>query len=205
MLQTATLPKHSLELLRCLSPLLAKDGFYLAGGTALALRLGHRVSVALDFFSPSSFDPDQLYLKLQTLGKGPLHIFQQTLGSLCIEMQQTKVEFFHYPYPELNPPESIEGVTLASLIDNGVTKLSALVNRGSKKDFYDMASLLEIIPLSKWIGYYQQKFPDSDTFLLRKSLVWFDDAENDPTPKILNGQTWDSVKSSISKAVIQLA
>ena len=204
MLQTATLPEHSLELLKRLSPVLEKGGFYLAGGTALALRLGHRISVDLDFFSSASFDPDQLLLKLQALGKAPIHVFQKTEGSLCIQMQQTKVEIFHYPYPQLKPVESIEGVTLASLIDNGVMKFSALVNRGTKKDFSDMAALLKIHQLPDWISYYQEKFPHSDTFMLTKSLVWFDDAEHDPDPKMLNHQTWSDVKFSISKAVLEL-
>ena len=204
MLQTTTLPEYSLELLKRLSPVLEKTGFYLAGGTALALRLGHRLSVDLDFFSSSSFDPDQLLIKLQTLSNNPIHVFQKTEGSLCIEMQQTKVEFFHYPYPQIKPTESIEGITLASLIDNGVMKFSALVNRGTKKDFCDMAALLEIHTLSDWISYYQEKFPHSDTFMLTKSLVWFSDAEHDPTPQILNDQTWNDVKSTISKAVLEL-
>jgi len=203
MLQTTTLPKHALGLLKLLSPALAQEKFYLAGGTALALRLGHRISIDLDFFSPDSFDPDQLLIKLESLSQSPIHIFQKTSGSLCLEIQKAKVEFFHYPYPQLEPTETMEGVTLASLADNGTMKLSALVNRGTKKDFWDMAALLEIYPLSKWISLYQEKFPNSDTFMLTKSLIWFDDAENDPDPKTLNKQTWSHVKSMISKAVVE--
>jgi len=207
MLQTKTLPKHALALLKELSPMLAKDGFYLAGGTALALRMGHRVSVDLDFFSSSDFNPDRLLLSLQShheTNDPPIHVFQKTMGSLCVEMKNTKVELFHYPYPQLKPVERIEGISLASLRDNGVMKLSALVNRGSKKDFFDMAQLLEVDSLAHWLSYYQEKFPHSDTFMLAKSLVWFDDAEHEPTPRMLNHHTWEDVKSILSKAVMSL-
>lgn len=205
MLQATTLPKSSLELLKKLSPAFSKQGFYLAGGTALALRFGHRISVDLDFFTEQSFDPDSLLVLIEEMGGvGEVHIFQKTKGSLCLTVAETKIECFYYPYALLKPTEDVDGVTLASVIDNGVMKLSALTNRGSKKDFCDISIMLGVHSLSEWIGYYHKKFPQSDVFMLTKSLTWFDDAEEEPDPQFLNGQTWNEVKTRVSDAVAQL-
>ncbi len=93
---------------------------------------------------------------------------------------------------------------LASLADNGAMKLSALTNRGSKKDFYDIFRLLDVEPLNYWLGKFQDKYPNTDIFMVLKSLTWFDDADAEPEPLLLDGQTWSSVKSKLTSAVAQL-
>jgi len=131
-------------------------------------------------------------------------VFQQTTGSLSVTIAGTKIELFHYIYPLLSETEMHQGVTMASLADNGAMKLSALTNRGSKKDFYDISRLLDIEPLNYWLGKFQEKYPNSDLFMVLKSLTWFDDAEAEPEPLLLDGQSWSSVKSKLTSAIAQL-
>jgi hypothetical protein len=80
-------------------------------------------------------------------------------------------------------------------------KLSALAGRGSKKDFVDLAALLETIEISEMLDWYRRKFPNSDPFIVMKSLTWFEDAEADPDPAFLKGQSWKRIKKVISEAV----
>ncbi|NOY00171.1 MAG: nucleotidyl transferase AbiEii/AbiGii toxin family protein [Verrucomicrobia bacterium] len=204
MLHPEVLPDHSLALLKNLSSQLEKSGFYLAGGTALALRLGHRVSIDLDFFSEQPFDSAEMLTRLEAASRSELVISQQTSGSLCATVDGTKVEFFHYPYPLLVDVETLEGVRFCSLADNGAMKMSAMTNRGSKKDFIDMVALLEIDPLGIWLDHFGNKYPRTDIFTVIKSLTWFEEAEMEPDPTLLHQQTWELVKRKITDAVASL-
>ena len=200
MLQKQTVPEHSLELLKKISPQLSEQGFYLAGGTALALRFGHRISVDLDFFKSEKFD----VFKLSEFIKESFpdyELINETKGSLSVIAVDTKVEFLRYNYPLLESVEQIEGIPFSSLPDNAAMKLSALMNRGSKKDFFDVAELINHLTLEELFDYFFRKFPNVDQFALVKSLTWFEDAEENPEPKMLNGQNWDQVKDSFRKAV----
>jgi len=197
MLHTNVVPSQTLELLKAVSAPLADSGFYLAGGTALALRLGHRVSVDLDFFTASEFDPDVELSKLEAIAGEEALVLNRTKGSICLTLQETKVELLNYRYPLLEPLEQHEGVFLASLPDNLAMKLSALVGRGAKKDFVDIAASLGLVSLEEMLGWFSRKFPNAETFMVLKSLAWFDDAEEEPDPCFLDGQTWDAVKARV--------
>ncbi len=200
MLHEQTVPSHTLELLKLASPRLNELGFYLAGGTALALRLGHRISVDLDFFKSAQFSPPELIDELETLTGSPSKIIHQSKGSIAITHQNSKLEFLRYDTQLLEPVEQIDGISLSSLPDNVAMKLSALVGRGSKKDFVDVAALLESIDLSLMLDWYQRKYPASDPFIVMKSLTWFDDAEAEPDPVFLKSQNWEEIKEVILKA-----
>lgn len=204
MLHSEVLPSHTLALLKALSAELAGNGFYLAGGTALALRFGHRESVDLDFFSEHPFDAAEMLARIKIASKITPIISQQTPGSVCISLEGCKVELFHYPYPLLSKVEKLEGITFCSLKDNAAMKMSALTNRGSKKDFIDVAALLEVDHLKTWLAHFEEKYPDTDVFTVIKSLTWFEDAEMEPEPKLLYPQSWESIKCKISEAVVSL-
>jgi len=200
MLHYETVPANTLELLKLISPRLHELGFYLAGGTALALRLGHRVSVDLDFFKSDQFSPPEIANELKALSGSPSNIIQQSKGSIALIHQDTKLEFLRYDPPLLKLTEKIDDIPFASLPDNVAMKLSALVGRGSKKDFIDIAALLETMSLSEMLEYYSTKFPNSDQFLVLKSLTWFDDADSEPDPVFLKSQNWIQVKKVIQQA-----
>lgn len=198
MLQKQTIPKHSLELLKRISPGLTEQGFYLAGGTALALRFGHRISVDLDFFKSEEFDVSKLSEFIKE-SSPEYELTNETKGSLSVIAGNTKLEFLRYSYPLLEPVEQLEGIPFSSLPDNAAMKLSALMNRGSKKDFFDVAELLRHFTLGELFDFFFRKFSNVDQFALVKSLTWFVDAEEDPDPELLLGQTWDQVKAEISE------
>jgi predicted nucleotidyltransferase component of viral defense system len=98
-----------------------------------------------------------------------------------------------------------DGISLVSLPDLAAMKLSAIANRGARKDFIDIAALLEEYSLKELLGFHEKKFPQTDLLTVVKSLTWFDEAEAEPDPKFLHQQTWESVKSTILGAVVEEA
>ena len=203
MLHRETVPQHTLALLERLSPILKDDGFYLAGGTALSLRLGHRISVDLDFFKAGEFSIPELIEKVKTISE-EIKIVNNSQSSLALEVDHTLVEFLRYDYVHLSGPEMIDGIYLSSMIDNSLMKLSAIVGRGAKKDFADLAKIIEVISLDELIDKFGMKYPESDTFMLLKSLTYFDDAESDPEPHFLDESDWGSIKEQLLKAVKEI-
>ena len=112
-----------------------------------------------------------------------------------------KVDMVNYPYPWLDLPIEEDGVRLASLRDIAAMKVSAIVNRGTKKDFIDLYTLLQFFKLDDILDIYSRKYSDGSLFIVLKSLTYFDDAETDPMPNVLNDTTWETVKDSIRTIV----
>jgi hypothetical protein len=175
----------------------AASGFYLAGGSAVALHVGHRISVDLDFFTPSEhYEPEPLLQALRGLGR--VAIQQQGTGTLVASVDDVQVSFFVYPYPVLEPYIGLELARIASLLDLGLMKVVAISQRGKMRAFidlhavcrsgHDLASLLERLP-AKYPGI------SLPTYHLLRALVYFDDAEQDPPPRMLVQWSWDETKS----------
>lgn len=200
MLHEQAVPRHTLELLKQIGPALGENGFYLAGGTALALRLGHRLSVDLDFFHPDGFKPPRVVEQLEAITGEPPNVIQQTDGSVGTMVLNTKVEVLEYRYLMLEPIEHQGGIPLSSLPDNAAMKLSAIMARGAKKDFADLSALLGVVPLPEMLEWFEKKFPNIEIFALLKSLTWFEDAENEPDPEFLQCQKWEDIKAEIIAA-----
>ena len=202
MLHHAAVPVKLLETLERLREPLEGGVFALAGGTSLALRLGHRLSVDLDFFTREPFRPDAL---LDALGLSPALITDQSSSSLQLAIGGVKVEFLRHDYPLLQQHETAGGIKMYSLRDVSAMKLNAIANRGAKKDFFDVAALLGRFPLSGMLDDYCLKYGVAHRFMVIRSLVWFDDAEAEPNPVSLDGTTWETIKTTVSKAVSELA
>ena len=198
MLDSSAVPLNLLNVLTDLQEQTSPAGFALAGGTSLALRLGHRVSVDLDFFTTSSFDPASL---ANQFGIGPESITGQADGTLQLRIHDVKVEFLKHAYPKLADDEMIDGIKMWSLQDVAAMKLNAIVNRGSKKDFYDLAALLDKYSLKNLLDFYQQKYRPASLLMVIRSLVWFEDADIEPDPVSLRGETWSAAKERISSAI----
>jgi predicted nucleotidyltransferase component of viral defense system len=199
MLHFSSIPDSTLLLLRELCAHPATQPFALTGGTALALRYGHRLSVDLDFFTPDSFDS-------QSIADWLTQDFDATdvrvnSNGINLMIRGVKVDFVRYRYALLQPFESLDGVRLFGLRDNIAMKLSAITNRGAKKDFYDLHQLIQALGLGELVAIYREKYPSQDAFILLRSLAYFDDAEDELDPESLDGTTWDRVQSSITKAV----
>ena len=196
------LPKKTEHCLEVLKPSGLLADFYLAGGTGLALQLHHRLSQDLDFFSQEKIDTQRLLQKLKDLG--PVYVEQVSEGTLNVRFETTNLSFLEYHYPLLFSLKNFQGLKLADPRDIGCMKISAIANRGKKKDFIDLYFLLkEIISLDALLKLFHQKYRmvDYSQIHLLKSLVYFQDAEKDPMPKMIKQVNWDEIKRFLIKVV----
>jgi len=176
------------------------ETFYLAGGTAAALYLGHRWSEDLDFFSAQEFDPFQLAAKLSSLDGFVLT--GQAPGTLHCFINRVKVSFLYYPYPLIDAGNSYKNIQLASLTDIALMKIIALMQRGTKKDFVDLYFLdQEHISFEELFLVYPRKYP-AETFqpvVFLKAMGYFDEAEIEPMPRLFRHVTWPEIKKYFMK------
>jgi predicted nucleotidyltransferase component of viral defense system len=173
------------------------DRFYLAGGTALALRFGHRRSVDLDFFSATD---EVLHGSRREIlnGLGPLlpQTLEATDGNLLLLIGGLHVGFFGYGYSLLEPSDTVDQVNVASLVDIGLMKLDALISRGSRKDFYDLYIIAQQIPIRRLLVLGRTKYPYARDFevMAVESLALFDNADRDFQPELLIDLPWQTVR-----------
>ena len=170
------------------------DRCYLAGGTGLALHLGHRRSHDLDFFSRDPVEPEVLIRRMKTLAGFALA--SQAPDTLHVTFQSIKVSFLAYPYPVLFPFATFLGVNVADPRDIACMKLSAISNRGTKRDFVDLYLMAKQCGLAHLLEWFKQKYADVSHSLTHvlKSLSWFEDADKEPMPDMLAPLLWEDVK-----------
>ncbi len=169
---------------------------YLAGGTACALQLGHRISIDLDFFTPQKFDEKNIIRLLQETGKFELE--EQSEGTILGQFEKVKFSLFVYPYPVLFPFQDFDSVQLADIRDIAAMKVDAIASRGIKRDFIDLFFILkQDISLKEILSFYDRKYKTlaSHHMHLFKSLVYFEDAEASPIPRMLSKVEWKKVRS----------
>jgi len=194
-----------LELLHELFRIQDLEPFSLGGGTSLALRFGHRMSVDLDLFSLTQLDWELLLQSIRDRFT-KIEIFNRTEGSLCLAIREIKVDFLHHAYDQLEPPTSTGGIRFVSLRDIAAMKINAVTNRGSKKDFSDLLLLHRNgIALSKALDLYCRKYGQAGRFLAIRSLQFFDDARAEPDPLYLNDWTWDLVEGEMIRMTAELS
>ncbi len=177
------------------------SSFYLSGGTGLSLQLGHRESEDLDFFSQDSFIPQNIEKQLTQFGKlSQTEVAEDTLNTF---LGAVKLQFLGYPYSVLKPFVEWNGIKISSVLDIACTKLQTISMRGSKKDFVDLYFILEQYTLEDLFLATQKKYSESDysqTHIL-KSLVYFEDAEEQPMPRMIKPAHWNEIKEKITKTV----
>jgi hypothetical protein len=175
------------------------DRFYLAGGTALALQLGHRVSIDLDFFSET--DELEQPSRQEIIGalsqQFPLEVDEGGLASLLINVRGSYVGFFGYSYPLLAAPHTLEGIKVAGLLDIGLMKMDALAGRGSRKDFYDLYFIAQRMPLEEILARGQDKYPYVRDFgmMVLTAMVDFTIAEKQADIYTAPNVDWSVVKN----------
>lgn len=199
-----TLPDTTVRLLQQFANQNFLQSFYLTGGTALALQIGHRESEDLDFFNQEPFDSLNLQQKLAPFGM--LQEVEITEGTLNVFLQGVKLQFLYYPYQLLEPPLSWNGIQLSGILDIACTKLITISSRGSKKDFVDLFFLLQTYSLPFLFEQLSKKYTGTEynQAHILKSLVYFEEAEQQPMPRMHMPVEWDEVKEKISLAVKQL-
>ena len=195
MLFYTTIHPQTLQLLKDLQDLESLKEYILVGGTSLALQIGHRISIDLDLFAYSDKDVSPILEEINQFGR--IRVVNQTAKILNLFIDEIKVDLVSYRYDFLNPPLLEDGLRLASIQDIAAMKLSAIAGRGSRKDFIDLYFILDQFNLSQLFEFYNSKFPDGIDFLVFKSLTYFEDAELEPMPKMLETINWDDVKKKI--------
>lgn len=195
MLYLETVESSTLELLKKLQRLPVLEQTRLVGGTALALQLGHRKSIDLDFFG--TVDCEAEYLRESIAGIASLTILKESLHIHIYIVDGIKVDIVNYKYPWLDDVVLEQGLRLASVSDIAAMKITAIIGRGTKKDFIDIAFLLHHFSLEEILHFYAAKYNDSSVFMAMKSLAYFDDAEADPMPDMFVNQSWQQVKAHI--------
>lgn len=202
MLQTQAVEPKLLELLRFLMSQPSFDNFYLVGGTALALQLGHRKSIDIDLFGNAEIKEDEFTDILTDYGT--IQILKKSKNILVLSVDGIKLDFVHYKYDWIENFNIIDDIRLASKPDIMAMKLNAIAGRGSKKDFIDLYYLLKEFTLEEGLQYYTEKYKDGSEFLVRKSLLYFKDADAEPSPFLLEELSWSEVKTFIKNAVCNI-
>ena len=196
MLSYDTIECHTLELLKSLMQEPVFSAMRLVGGTALALQYGHRQSIDLDFFGDLKCEKSETKNILSQYGK--VTVLKETETIRIYVVDGIKVDFVHYScYPWLTPAVIEDGLRLASPQDIAAMKVNAIEGRGTRKDFVDVYFLLTHFKLSELLEFYKQKYPEYSFFRALMSLTYFDDAEQQPMPKMLNSTSWDVMKQKI--------
>lgn len=206
-MHTECLLPQGKKLLGSLKSIANKHDFVLAGGTALALQIGHRVSADFDFFSEKQFSTDVLYRELQKAGLKPI-IQQETEGTLTAMVNEVKVSLFHYPYPFLDKKVHWKGIEIAGIIDIAAMKVMAITQRGAKRDFVDLYFILKDTPFLKVAENLIQRYGADriNPVNIGKATVYFSDAETDPEPRYCGKEKpeWNSVKRFFVKNMKQM-
>lgn len=159
-----------------------KKDFYLAGGTALALQIGHRDSVDFDFFKQGDIDTKKLFNKIKEVFQGHKILkIQEEKNILTVLIDKNiKLSFFSYEYDMLKEKKNEENLFLASIEDIACMKLSAILSRASNKDYIDLYYIFKKYELKEIIDLCKRKFIDIDANLILKSLVYFEDVKIEP-------------------------
>jgi len=179
---------------------------YLAGGTALALQIGHRISVDLDFFTRVEFDETETSTKLASLSG----FVQDGTEKWTVwgKIGETRFSMFYYKYPLLEETLPFEGIQLASLADIAAMKIHAIEDRGTRRDFVDVYFLSKKYTLDEMLEYYQKKYSvlEDHLYSILRSLDYFEDAEQEnQMPKMLTSISWEEVKEYFRKETHRLA
>ncbi len=202
---TKTLLPDTLRAIQLVSGIPEIKKAYLAGGTALSLQIGHRISVDIDFFTQQEFNETELSTKLASM---PEFVQDGTAQwTVWGKIGQTKFSIFYYKYPLLEKTVPFEGIQLASLSDIAAMKIHAIEERGTRRDFMDVYFLSEKYSLEDMLDFYQKKYAvlEDHLYSILRSLDYFEDAEQEhQMPKMLTTVSWEEVKEYFRKEIHRL-
>jgi hypothetical protein len=191
-----SLPPEGRAVLGSIKKIVSDYRAVLAGGTALALRLGHRVSADLDFFTQKEVRADTLLRKIKASGMA-VRVISEGEGYLVAEIDGLKFSMLHYDYP-FTGPVLYEGVLIASVLDIAGMKTIAISQRGTKRDFVDMYFIVRDTPFHTIAEHMVGRFGREriSPVHIGKSLVYFADADSNYDPEYLGEKvSWDAVKA----------
>ena len=203
MLYTQTVEPGTLSLLKELMNLPALNAFSLVGGTALALRYGHRSSVDLDLFFHEKFNPLQIIEALEVqFQKRFVYKQQHTQFGIFCFIDDIKVDIVHFPHLLIAEIVTEDNIRMYNSADIAAMKIQAILGRAQKKDFWDLYEMLQHYPLQQMMDWHKHKYPSQMLAIsIPHAITYFTDAEESDTPVSFKGQTWELVKKGISRAV----
>ena len=182
----------------------AERGFYLAGGSALCLRLAHRQSIDLDLFHTGRFDAEELLRELQASGL-PVQGAELERSAIWFEVEGVETSLLYFDYPPLQQPELTLGVPVASLVDIAAMKVEAIASRGARKDFVDLYFICQQpgFGLAAALSSFEARFASARPDVLHrvKALTYFEDAEREPDLLLLKPVEWAQVRAYFEREV----
>lgn len=181
--------------------------FYLAGGTGLALHLGHRFSVDLDLFSSDSgsVSSDTRAILRETFDDSTLSITHDKDATFVATWRGVGISFFRLNlYPLVQTPILVKGVPLATLEEIGAMKLAATIDRGTRKDLVDLYFVLRQVPIERLFEVAAIKYARVRTFAISatRALAYFDDAEALPMPRMIDRTSWSTMKKFLERQAL---
>jgi predicted nucleotidyltransferase component of viral defense system len=203
MLHLKTVEPHTFSVLKQLMEMPELTGFSLVGGTALSLLYGHRKSVDLDLFSNKPFENKDLIdrLKNKFLDKFIMEQKPPHFGIFCF-VDEVKVDLVRHPHPLIRLEQTIDGIRMFSAEDIIAMKVQAVLGRGKKKDFWDIAELLNHFSVADFAQFHKEKYTTQNLLItVPQAITYFADAEESEDPISLKKQTWLQVQEGIRKKV----
>lgn len=182
--------------------------FYLAGGTGLALHLGHRYSIDLDFFSKdaNSVGPDERASMREALEDPALVIEHDKDATFVASWRGVGISFFRLQfYPLVQPPMLLGSVPVATVQEIGAMKLAAIIGRGTRKDLVDLYFILRYEELESLFAVAARKYSRVRSFAVSatRALAYFEDAETLPMPRMIDSTPWETMKTDLEKQAME--
>jgi hypothetical protein len=189
----------TLEVLKLLMKLPRLQAYNLAGGTSLALQIGHRRSLDLDLFGEAEMDFNGLVSELSKVGA--VEESSRSDVALQLVLNGIKVDIVRYQYALLENLQIEDGLRLLSLADIAAMKIAAVSNRGIKRDFYDIYFLQRTFSLVHMLKLFKRKYPHSNVLHAIRSLCYFEDAEREVAPLTFEEVSWGEIKTRLGNEV----
>jgi predicted nucleotidyltransferase component of viral defense system len=203
MLHLKTVEPHTFSILEELMAMPELQNFSLVGGTALSLLYGHRMSVDLDLFSNKPFENSTVTdcLKNKFGDKFVMEQKPPRFGIFCY-IDGVKVDIIRHPHPLVRPEITLNGIRMFSTEDIIAMKVQAILGRGKKKDFWDIAELLQHFSIKDFIQFHKEKYITQNLLItVPQAITYFADAEESEDPISLKKQSWETVQAFIKKKV----
>jgi len=187
MLREETVERNLLELLNKIMRDTRLQDFYLVGGTALALTLGHRKSIDIDLFTKENFVAEEL-LQYLTNNYG-FTLDKISDATVLGYIDNVKIDLIHYNYEMYKPLMEENGIRMASIEDIAAMKLTAIGLSGHRlKDFVDIAFLSTKLSLNDMLKSFEYKYPRTNTMIAIRGLSYFNDIDFSVKIDLINGK-----------------
>jgi len=202
MLHLETVDGQSLAILEQLMKISQLQSFSLVDGTALSLMYGHRISVDLDLFTNEKFENEKIISSLHEHFGQEFYVRSATGFGIFGFIGDLKIDIVRFPHPVIRPIIETEGIRMYSPEDIIAMKVQAILGRGKKKDFWDIAELLKHFTVKDFVSFHKEKYSTQNLLItVPQAMTYFDDADDGEDPISLKKQTWNSVKKEIQSKV----